>query len=129
MSDARERERLMGEANWKSDSGSLPVFQSPWEAKAFAMVVHLSESGCFSWAEWVERLAAHLAAARDATDQGLRARSYAECWVDAAESLLIAKGITSAEQLQARRLGAWPLDMAHARNSADPAQPKPVSVC
>ena len=129
MSDARERELVMDAANWNPDSASLPVFHSPWEAKAFAMVVHLSESGCFSWPEWVEQLAAHLAAARDAADRGLRARGHAECWIDAAESLLIARGITSAEQLRARRLGAWPIDIAHARTRADPAQPKPVSVC
>ena len=30
-----------------------PVFNQPWEAKAFALAVHLSEAGCFTWPEWV----------------------------------------------------------------------------
>ena len=28
-----------------------PVFKEPWEAKAFALAVNLSEAGYFSWAE------------------------------------------------------------------------------
>ena len=30
-----------------------PVFNEPWEAKAFALAVGLSEAGCFTWPEWV----------------------------------------------------------------------------
>ena len=31
-----------------------PVFNEPWEAEAFALAVHLSEAGHFTWPEWVE---------------------------------------------------------------------------
>jgi len=34
-----------------------PVFDAPWQARAFAMAVLLNEQGVFSWAEWSERLA------------------------------------------------------------------------
>jgi hypothetical protein len=30
-----------------------PVFNQPWEAKAFALAVRLSEAGHFTWPEWV----------------------------------------------------------------------------
>ncbi|MEM7194421.1 MAG: nitrile hydratase accessory protein [Pseudomonadota bacterium] len=33
-----------------------PVFDAPWQAKAFAMCVTLHEQGLFTWPEWAERL-------------------------------------------------------------------------
>ena len=34
-----------------ADSDGL-VFSAPWEAKTFAMAVHLHDKGVFSWKEW-----------------------------------------------------------------------------
>ena len=34
------------------DEAGAPVFQAPWEAQAFAMVVRLREAGHLTWAEW-----------------------------------------------------------------------------
>lgn len=39
------------------ESGGEPVFDAPWQARAFVMAVHLNEQGVFSWAAWSERLA------------------------------------------------------------------------
>ena len=69
-------------------------FAAPWEAQAFAMVVQLAENGVFGWPEWVAAFAAE-----DDTD----GRSYYERWLAAAEKLVVAKGLTSADQLAARR--------------------------
>ena len=124
--DAPHREPALG---WDLDTGSTPAFNSPWEARAFAMVVRLSESGCFTWTEWVDCLAAHIREARDAAQQGKRQRSYAESWVDAAEALLIEKGVTSAEQLRARRLASWPLDPPHGKASPAEHASAPTPVC
>lgn len=99
------------------EAGRSPQFQTPWEARAFAMVVQLSEAGCFSWPEWVGFLSKSIAeAARDEAADG-RPRSYSEQWIAAAEALLIAKGITSSEQLLARRLACWPMNSAHVHPS------------
>jgi nitrile hydratase accessory protein len=37
-----------------------PAFEAPWHAQAFALAVHLNESGRFTWPEWVERFSAAL---------------------------------------------------------------------
>src|SRR6185295_5902987 len=33
-----------------------PVFKAPWEAQAFALVVHLQGRGAFTWNEWAATL-------------------------------------------------------------------------
>ena len=71
---------------------ALP-FAAPWQAQAFAMVVQLAENGVFSWAEWVSAFA---------TEPEADGRSYYERWLAAAEKLVVAKGLTSADQLAAR---------------------------
>jgi len=88
-------------------------FEHPWEARAFAIVVKLAEAGLFSWAEWVACLSEHIQASAPSTTNGLRERAYSEQWIDAAETLLVRKGVTSVEQLRARRLGAWPNTTDH----------------
>jgi nitrile hydratase accessory protein len=79
-------------------------FAAPWEAKAFAIVVSLSQAGHFTWAEWVECFSREVALDAGIESANGRARSYYEQWLSAAESLLSAKGLMTAEQLQARRL-------------------------
>jgi len=32
-----------------------PVFNEPWEAQAFAMVVNLHQNGAFTWTEWAHQ--------------------------------------------------------------------------
>lgn len=67
-----------------------PVFQAPWEAKAFAIVNQLASANQYSWSEWTIQLADEISAAElDSTDD----RSYYERWVSACEKLLIAKGL------------------------------------
>ncbi len=80
-------------------------FAEPWEAKAFAIVVQMSGAGHFSWAEWVECFSSEVKAATAAEAAGLSAPSYYEQWLAAAEKLLVAKGVTTREQLRAKRFG------------------------
>lgn len=71
------------------------VFSAPWEARAFALALKLSESGHFTWDEFRERLMAEVGAsdrirARDGTsDQG----EYYEHFLRALEKLLEEKGL------------------------------------
>lgn len=102
------------------DSGL--TFAAPWEAKAFAIVVSLSQAGHFTWAEWVACFSHEVALAGDVepgAEPGLPG-SYYEQWLNAAETLLASKGLLTSEQLQARRFAIavagtgntrpWPTD-------------------
>lgn len=82
------------------------VFKEPWEARAFALVVTLSQAGHFTWSEWVDCFSVQVTKATEAEAAGLTPKTYYEQWVDAAEVLLAAKGLASEDQLFARRLGA-----------------------
>jgi nitrile hydratase accessory protein len=105
-------------------SRSLPVcadgdmvFKEPWEARAFALVVTLCQAGYFTWAEWVDGFALQVTKATDMETAGKTPKTYYEQWVDAAESLLVAKGLAAEDQLFARRLGALQPSAAQHRPS------------
>ena len=66
-------------------------FDAPWQARAFALVVHLSESGLFSWDEWRSALAVALAADPD--------RTYYQAWLSALESVAMDRGGLSAREI------------------------------
>jgi len=82
-----------------------PVFAEPWEAQAFAMAVHLSAAGHFTWTEWTEALGEQLQAAvgRGEPDDGSR---YFEYWVAALEHLATDKKLTDSAALNERK-EAW----------------------
>ena len=76
-----------------------PVFQAPWEARAFAMVNQLANSQEYSWAEWTEQFAKEISIAEnEPTDTS----SYYERWVRACEKLLITKGILDSLTIEQR---------------------------
>ena len=81
-----------------------PVFQEPWEARAFAIVVLLHERGLYTWREWADALAARIATDKAAGDDVTD--SYYRCWLAALEDLLAIKGIGSMAET-ARWRDAW----------------------
>lgn len=86
-------------------SADEPVFSEPWQAQAFAIVLRLHEQGLFSWSEWANALAAQIPAAqtRDEADSG---DTYYRHWLSALESIVAAKGASSAAELERYR-DAW----------------------
>jgi nitrile hydratase accessory protein len=66
------------------------------------MVLDLYDKGHFTWSEWVRHLSAEIAAAKERGEADL-GDAYYHHWLAALEKLLAAKGLTSAEQLAARR--------------------------
>lgn len=62
-----------------------PVFAEPWEARAFALTVHLHERGLFSWNDWSQRLGNERARRPD--------EGYYRSWTRALETLLGEVGI------------------------------------
>jgi nitrile hydratase accessory protein len=66
-----------------------PVFNEPWEARAFALTVALHERGLFTWPQWAEALSRQIAQARTAGDKDL-GDTYYQHWLGALESLVSA---------------------------------------
>jgi len=73
------------------------VFNSPWEAKVFAVIVSLHQQGHFSWSEWVETIAGEIE-----RDKGSDPETpYYELWLAAAERIVDAKGLCRAADMAA----------------------------
>ena len=79
------------------ENGEL-IFQAPWEARAFGLAVALNQQDLYEWREFSAELAAIIATA----DQNNDPSSYYTRWVASLEELIIAKGLLSREQLDAR---------------------------
>ena len=75
-----------------------PVFQAPWQAQAFALVLGLHREGVFSWQEWAEELGASISKAQEAGDADL-GDTYYEHWLAALEKISIDKGLASSSKL------------------------------
>ena len=88
-------------------------FSEPWEAKAFAIIVKLAQAGHFTWTEWVECFSKEVAAATAVEAAGGSAKTYYEQWLDAAETLLVDKGVTSRQQLLAKRFAISAVGTTH----------------
>jgi len=88
------------------------AFCEPWHAHVFAYALKLSQAGHFSWAEWTEHFGAHLknacgdAPAESRPMPDVDSATYYDVWLDALESLLIQRGLATADDL-ARLKEAW----------------------
>ena len=87
----------------RDDDG--PVFNQPWEAKAFALAVRLSEAGYFSWPEWVKMFSREIKAAQEQGDPDL-GNTYYRHWLNALERICTAKGLVGKEDMH-RRKSVW----------------------
>jgi nitrile hydratase accessory protein len=81
------------------------VFAEPWQARAFALALELTERGHFTQSEWTLALAREL---RHVTihgefDDGSR---YYNHWLAALEALVVEKGLTNTSALTSRK-EAW----------------------
>lgn len=91
-----------------------PVFAAPWEASAFAIAVKLSQTGYFTWPEWVECFSTVIAEHErgdhhhDHDDhhedhhRADHASEYYHLWFEALETMLAKKGILDTSVLDAR---------------------------
>ena len=88
-------------------------FAEPWEAKAFAIIVELARAGHFKWSDWVDCFSREVAAATAVEAAGGDARPYYELWLNAAEKFLVSKGVTTKEQLLAKRFAVGSVGSTH----------------
>lgn len=79
-----------------------PVFNEPWEAQAFALVIALHEQGQFTWPEWAAVLSAEIAKAQQAGDPDL-GNTYYRHWLAALESISRQKQLSTQAELNARK--------------------------
>lgn len=87
---------------WGADG---PVFNEPWQAQAFAMVVHLHAREVFTWVEWASTLSRQIRLAQGAGDPDLGDTYYLH-WLAALETIVAEKGVTEPAHLQRYRR-AW----------------------
>jgi nitrile hydratase accessory protein len=69
-----------------------PVFEDPWQAKAFAIAVALHQRGVYTWSEWTDMLGARIATASEADAGG-----YYRTWLDTLEEMLVQKGVSTSD--------------------------------
>ena len=78
-----------------------PVFDAPWQSRAFGMVVGLHTQGIYVWDEFKDRLIEQIAAG-DCKDVPPDCPAYYYQWVEAFWQLLIEKKILSEQEMLAR---------------------------
>jgi nitrile hydratase accessory protein len=83
------RESLKDLPGIPMDAADGPVFNEPWEARAFAMTLALHERGVFTWPQWAAALSRQITQARAAGDADL-GDTYYQHWLRALESLVSA---------------------------------------
>jgi nitrile hydratase accessory protein len=82
-----------------ADTDGLPrkngelVFQAPWQGRAFGLAVVLNEKGTYAWDEFRTGLVDEIAKGEP---------EYYESWVNALESLLLARGIVTHDEVDQR---------------------------
>lgn len=74
-----------------------PVFDAPWQAQAFAMVVSLHAGGVFTWAEWGETLSVEIKSST---------KPYYEHWLAALETIVCDKQVIG-ESERVQRIQEW----------------------
>lgn len=74
------------------------VFAAPWEARAFGLAVALHEAGLYPWRHFSQGLAVETAVA----DRHDHPASYYERWIEALEKLVLAQGLVTRPELEAR---------------------------
>ena len=86
----------------RENNAAPDVFQSPWEAQAFALALALHAKGLFTWTEWAEALSSEIHREQKHGTPETELPYYAH-WLAALEKLVIAKGVTSAGMLSVLR--------------------------
>jgi len=78
-----------------------PVFDAPWQSRAFGMVVRLHTSGLYPWDDFKAFLIDEVSK-RPWKDAAPDSTQYYLQWVNAFWHLLVAKGILSEKEMKVR---------------------------
>lgn len=80
-------------------------FDEPWQAKAFALAVHLNEQGLFTWPEWTESFA-NVARQNPLPSDKSESTAYWRHWILTLEQMITERGQSTPDDLEALRQ-AW----------------------
>lgn len=78
-----------------------PVFEHPWQAQAFSLVVHLHQAGYFSWAQWVQVFSDQIRATPAQPGESVN-NAYFRQWSDAMETLVETLGLCGRDTISQR---------------------------
>jgi nitrile hydratase accessory protein len=82
-----------------------PVFEAPWQSRAFGMAVTLCNRGLYPWDDFKMRLITQIAAgdtAADTTTMADASSGYYDQWVAAFCELLVDKRMVTTEEMALR---------------------------
>lgn len=78
-----------------------PVFEAPWQSRAFGMVVGLHKAGLYPWDDFKALLIVEIASGQCQSAPTGSSEYYYQ-WMEAFSRLLVAKGILTREELHRR---------------------------
>lgn len=78
-----------------------PVFEQPWQAQAFSLVVCLHKSGLFPWKEWVRIFSDEIKASPARPGEGVNDAYYRQ-WLAATEQLIASFGLADGDAISQR---------------------------
>lgn len=78
-----------------------PVFNAPWEARAFGLAVQLNQSGVFEWSDWVEKFNQQIQIAQSQGDPDL-GDTYYNHWLLTLEGILLDKKLVNLKEIESR---------------------------
>ena len=77
------------------------VFDQPWQAQAFALIVHLHQAGFFPWADWVQTFSEVIARSPARPDESINDAYYGQ-WTAAMEQMVTQLGLTEVASITHR---------------------------
>ncbi|WP_321793560.1 nitrile hydratase accessory protein [Burkholderia pyrrocinia] len=77
------------------------VFEQPWQAQAFALIVHLHQAGFFPWADWVQTFSDVITTAPARPDESINDAYYRQ-WIAGMEQMVARLGLTEVESITHR---------------------------
>jgi nitrile hydratase accessory protein len=105
----------------RDDAG--PVFDRPWQAQAFSIVLKLYEAGVFAWSDWVAVFSDEIGARPARVDETANEAYYRQ-WLSALERIVASSGLLSAADVDARASGGWRISTRPTRDlSRSPMRP------
>jgi nitrile hydratase accessory protein len=108
----RTIDEIKGAVDPPQESGDL-VFEAPWQARAFGLVVTLYRQGLFEWNEFQNRLIEQVQADAFADEENDSESVYYRQWIAAFEQLLADKDLFDNETIEERTL-----EFAHGERDA-----------
>ena len=97
QSPARDVSDMPGDAAPPRKNGE-PVFDEPWEGRAFGLAVALNEAGAYAWRDFHGALVEETAA----DERRGRRPAYYRRWLRALERLAVARALVTPAELDAR---------------------------